>query len=62
MSEWEVMKTHNITKKTKVIIRHSRHNYEITHFLALCLEGAATAGSSVVCEDVGLGGDSISTL
>ena len=43
-------------------IRDSGHNYEIMHFLALCLEGAATAGSSVVCENVGSGGDSFSTL
>ena len=62
MSEWEVMKTHNITKQTKLIIRDSGHNYEIMHFLALCLEGAAMAASSVACEDVGPGGDSFSTL
>ena len=53
------MKTQNRIQKDK---RNSGHIYEIMHFLALCIEGAATVGSSVVCEDVGPGGDSFSTL
>ena len=59
MSGWGGDETQNRIQKDK---RDGGHNNEITHFLALCLEGAATAGSSVVCEDVGPGGDSFSTL
>ena len=41
------MKTQNKTKcnKIKLMIRDGAYNYEITHFSALCLEGAVTTGS-----------------